>query len=63
MQVTNRFISRKLVQRCYDRALAIGFKGYAELYVHVRFFPTKFYERFSLLMICLYLYVFLLSAD
>ncbi|XP_025806157.1 phospholipase ABHD3-like isoform X3 [Panicum hallii] len=30
--VTNRFISRKLVQRCYDRALAIGLKGYAKLH-------------------------------
>ncbi|KAL6848795.1 hypothetical protein ACP4OV_021378 [Aristida adscensionis] len=28
--ITNRFISRKLVQRCYDRALAIGLKGYAK---------------------------------
>ncbi|CAL5095119.1 unnamed protein product [Urochloa decumbens] len=30
--VTNRFISRKLVQRLYDRALAIGLKGYAKLH-------------------------------
>ncbi|KAL5202103.1 hypothetical protein ABZP36_013055 [Zizania latifolia] len=30
--VTSRFIVRKLVQRCYDRALAIGLKGYAELH-------------------------------
>lgn len=30
--VTNRFISRKLVQRFYDRALAIGLKGYAKLH-------------------------------
>ncbi|KAK3135484.1 hypothetical protein QOZ80_5BG0419530 [Eleusine coracana subsp. coracana] len=30
--ITNRFISRKLVQRCYDRALAIGLKGYAKLH-------------------------------
>ncbi|KAJ1263064.1 hypothetical protein BS78_09G156000 [Paspalum vaginatum] len=30
--VTSRFISRKLVQRCYDRALAIGLKGYAKLH-------------------------------
>ncbi|GJM88680.1 hypothetical protein PR202_ga04771 [Eleusine coracana subsp. coracana] len=29
--ITNRFISRKLVQQCYDRALAIGLKGYAKL--------------------------------
>ncbi|OEL29031.1 Embryogenesis-associated protein EMB8 [Dichanthelium oligosanthes] len=33
--VTNRFISRKLVQRCYDRALAIGLKGYAKLHQSV----------------------------
>ncbi|VAH19532.1 unnamed protein product [Triticum turgidum subsp. durum] len=30
--VTSRFISRKLVQRCYDKALAIGLKGYAKLH-------------------------------
>ncbi|KAF8779410.1 hypothetical protein HU200_002679 [Digitaria exilis] len=30
--VTNRFISRKLVQRCYDRALVIGLKGFAKLH-------------------------------
>ncbi|KAF0925622.1 hypothetical protein E2562_017200 [Oryza meyeriana var. granulata] len=30
--VTNRFIQRKLVQRCYDKALAIGLKGYAKLH-------------------------------
>ncbi|KAG6481669.1 hypothetical protein ZIOFF_058288 [Zingiber officinale] len=31
--VGDRFISRKLVQRLYDKALAIGLKGYAQLYV------------------------------
>ncbi|KAM0863076.1 hypothetical protein ACQ4PT_044840 [Festuca glaucescens] len=30
--VTSRFISRTLVQRCYDKALAIGLKGYAKLH-------------------------------
>ncbi|CAM0955376.1 unnamed protein product [Alopecurus aequalis] len=30
--ITGRFISRKLVQRCYDKALAIGLKGYAKLH-------------------------------
>ncbi|KAJ3677880.1 hypothetical protein LUZ60_001683 [Juncus effusus] len=30
--VCDRFINRKLVQRLYDRALAIGLKGYAELH-------------------------------
>ncbi|XP_062207606.1 uncharacterized protein LOC133909265 isoform X2 [Phragmites australis] len=30
--VCDRFISRKLVQRCYDIALAIGLKGYAKLH-------------------------------
>ncbi|OAY82863.1 embryogenesis-associated protein EMB8 [Ananas comosus] len=30
--VCDRFISRKLVQRCYDRALTIGLKGYAQLH-------------------------------
>ncbi|AQK86355.1 alpha/beta-Hydrolases superfamily protein [Zea mays] len=33
--VTSKFISRKLVQRCYDRALAIGLKGYAKLHQSV----------------------------
>lgn len=53
MQVTNRFISRKLVQRCYDRALAIGLKGYAKLYVLVKPFPLQSCEP--------YLYAFLLT--
>ncbi|XP_073000260.1 embryogenesis-associated protein EMB8-like [Typha latifolia] len=30
--VCDRFISRKLVQRCYDKALTIGLKGYAQLH-------------------------------
>lgn len=30
--VGDRFINRKLVQRLYDRALAIGLKGYAQLH-------------------------------
>ncbi|XP_074579102.1 embryogenesis-associated protein EMB8-like isoform X2 [Curcuma longa] len=30
--VGDRFISRKLVQRLYDKALAIGLKGYAQLH-------------------------------
>ncbi|XP_062227249.1 embryogenesis-associated protein EMB8-like [Phragmites australis] len=30
--IGDRFISRKLVQRCYDKALAIGLKGYAKLH-------------------------------
>ncbi|KQK10807.1 hypothetical protein BRADI_2g56310v3 [Brachypodium distachyon] len=30
--VCDRFISRKLVQRLYDKALAFGLKGYAELH-------------------------------
>ncbi|XP_020599760.1 embryogenesis-associated protein EMB8 isoform X2 [Phalaenopsis equestris] len=30
--VCDRFINRKLVQRIYDRALAIGLKGYAQLH-------------------------------
>lgn len=30
--VCDRFINRKLVQRLYDRALAIGLKGYAQLH-------------------------------
>lgn len=30
--VCDRFISRKLVQRLYDRALTIGLKGYAQLH-------------------------------
>jgi len=50
MQVTNRFISRKLVQRCYDRALAIGLKGYAKLYVLVKPFPMQSCEPYSLLI-------------
>uniref|UniRef100_M8AK57 Embryogenesis-associated protein EMB8 n=1 Tax=Aegilops tauschii TaxID=37682 RepID=M8AK57_AEGTA len=39
--VTSRFISRKLVQRCYDKALAIGLKGYAKLYV----FPLETFKH------------------
>ncbi|CAN6350911.1 unnamed protein product [Urochloa humidicola] len=30
--LANRFIERKLVQRCYDRALTSGLKGYAKLH-------------------------------
>ena len=36
LQVCDRFINRKLVQRLYDRALAIGLKGYAQLYVPIK---------------------------
>ncbi|KAM0863077.1 hypothetical protein ACQ4PT_044840 [Festuca glaucescens] len=45
--VTSRFISRTLVQRCYDKALAIGLKGYAKLYV----FPLETFKRSHLLVL------------
>lgn len=33
LQLCDRFISRKRVQRIYDKALTDGLKGYAQLYV------------------------------
>lgn len=32
-QIGSRFISRRLIQKLYDRALTIGLQGYAQLYV------------------------------
>ena len=45
--MTSRFISRKLVQRCYDKALAIGLKGYAKLYV----FPLETFKHSHTLVV------------
>lgn len=37
VQIGSRFIKRRLVQRFYDRVLAIGLQGYAMLYVYNTF--------------------------
>lgn len=33
MQIGDRFIGRRLVQKFYDKALTTGLQGYAQLYV------------------------------
>lgn len=34
LQICDRFINRRLVQKLYDKVLTIGLQGYAKLYVH-----------------------------
>ncbi|CAL5337399.1 unnamed protein product [Camellia sinensis] len=34
-QICDRFINRRMAQKFYDKALTIGLKGYAQLYIYI----------------------------
>lgn len=42
VQICDRFINRRLIQKFYDRVLAIGLQGYAKLYVCLTFLCKVF---------------------